>query len=92
MAKRKPAKVATIQRDDHNLNEYAAAVELGMSVAWLRRKRLSGTAGTGDAGPPYYKIDSKVIYCRADLRAYKEARKVDRSKNALPDDTASSAN
>ena len=65
------------------LTEREAALDLRMSVAWLRRKRLEG-ARNGDAGPPYVKLGNSVRYLRGDLRAYKAARRVDRSRNALP--------
>lgn len=75
---------AILDREDEYLNEYLVEYEFGLSVPWLRKKRLKGTAGDGDAGPPYYKIDGMISYRRGDVRAYREARKVDRSKNALP--------
>lgn len=71
-------------RDDEHLTEFQVAAESPLGVAWLRAKRLRGAAGDGDAGPPFYRVGRKITYRRGDVRAYLEAHKVDRSKNALP--------
>jgi hypothetical protein len=82
----KPNSAATlpVNRDDDHLTEYQVEAAFPLTVPWLRAKRLRGVAGDGDAGPPYYKVGRKITYRRGDLRAYMEAHKVDRSKNARP--------
>lgn len=71
-------------RDDDHLNEYQVEAAFPLTVPWLRAKRLKGSAGDGDAGPAFYKVGRKITYRRGDVRAYLEAHKIDRSKNALP--------
>ncbi len=44
--------------------EQDAAPILGMSVAWLQRKRWEG------GGPPYVKFDRAVRYRESDLNAW----------------------
>lgn len=78
-------------RDDEHLGERQVAAESPLTVAWLRAKRLRGSAGDGDAGPPFYKIGRKITYRRGDVRAYLEAHKVDRSKRALLPVTSTSS-
>ncbi len=46
------------------LTEKDAAPILGMSVAWLQRKRWEG------GGPPYVKFDRAVRYRESDLNAW----------------------
>jgi predicted DNA-binding transcriptional regulator AlpA len=50
------------------LNERQAAPIVGMSIAWLQRKRWEG------GGPPYVKFDRAVRYRECDLKAWVEAR------------------
>lgn len=69
-------------RDDDYLNEHQTAAAFSFSIAWLRAKRLKGADSSGDAGPPYHKIGTKIRYRRGDVRAYLEAHKVDRSKKS----------
>lgn len=71
-------------RDDEHLSEYQVEAEFPLGVPWLRAKRLKGTAGGADAGPPFYRIGRKITYRRGDVRAYLEAHKIDRSKNVMP--------
>ena len=49
------------------LTEQDAAPIVGMSVAWLQRKRWEG------GGPPYVKYDRAVRYRMEDLMAWIEA-------------------
>ena len=49
------------------LTEIEAAPVLGMSRAWLQRKRWEG------GGPPYVKYDRAVRYRSSDLIAWIEA-------------------
>ncbi len=53
---------------DNLLTEQDAAPILGMSIAWLQRKRWEG------GGPPYVKFDRAVRYRESDLNAWIEAR------------------
>ena len=53
---------------DNLLKERDAAPIVGMSVAWLQRKRWEG------GGPPYVKYDRAVRYRESDLLAWIEAR------------------
>ena len=50
------------------LNEKQAAPIVGMSVAWLQRKRWEGD------GPPFVKFDRAVRYRECDLNAWIESR------------------
>lgn len=48
-----------------------AAVYIGRSVSWLRKKRLRGSEDPGDPGPRYLKTGSgSTIYLREDLDAW----------------------
>ena len=48
-----------------------AAVYIGRSVSWLRKKRLRGADDPGDAGPRYLKTaGGSTIYLREDLDAW----------------------
>ncbi len=49
------------------ITEKEAAPIVGMSVAWLQRKRWEG------GGPPYVKYDRAVRYRMEDLMAWIEA-------------------
>ena len=49
------------------ITEREAAPIVGMSVAWLQRKRWEG------GGPPYVKYDRAVRYRMEDLMAWIEA-------------------
>lgn len=50
------------------LNEIQAARMLGMSPAWVQRKRWSG------GGPPFIKIDHAVRYRLEDLEEWINSR------------------
>jgi predicted DNA-binding transcriptional regulator AlpA len=50
------------------LTEKDAAPIVGMSVAWLQRKRWEG------GGPPYVKYDRAVRYRESDLLTWIEAQ------------------
>ena len=89
MNKKKATTALVDERDDDFLSEYQVAAESPLTVPWLRAKRLRGTAGDGDPGPPFYRVGRKITYRRGDVRAYLEAHKVDRSHNALPSGGAS---
>ncbi len=79
-----PAATACVSgTDDEYLNEGQVTAEFPLGVRWLQKKRQEGSAGTGDAGPPFYKVGDNVRYRRGDVKAYMASRKVDRSKNAL---------
>lgn len=87
MAKQTSGEVTTQpanNREDEHLTEHQVAVAFPLSVAWLRAKRLRGSAGDGDPGPAFYKVGRKITYRRSDVRSYLERHKVDRSKNVLP--------
>ena len=48
-----------------------AAVYIGRSVSWLRKKRLRGVDDPGDPGPRYLKTDGGgTIYLKEDLDAW----------------------
>ncbi len=48
-----------------------AAVYIGRSVSWLRKKRLRGAGDPGDPGPRYLKTEGgAAIYLREDLDAW----------------------
>ena len=48
-----------------------AAVYIGRSVSWLRKKRLRGVDDPGDPGPRYLKTDGgSAIYLKEDLDAW----------------------
>jgi predicted DNA-binding transcriptional regulator AlpA len=53
---------------DNLLTEQDAAPILGMSIAWLQRKRWEG------GGPPYVKFDRAVRYRESDLNTWIAAR------------------
>ncbi len=53
---------------DNLLKEQDAAPIVGMSVAWLQRKRWEG------GGPPYVKYDRAVRYRESDLLTWIEAQ------------------
>jgi predicted DNA-binding transcriptional regulator AlpA len=53
--------------DDPLLCEKQAAPILGLSVAWLQRKRWEG------GGPPYIKYGRAVRYKKSELLAFIEA-------------------
>ncbi len=53
---------------DNLVKEQDAATILGMSIAWLQRKRWEG------GGPPYVKFDRAVRYRESDLNAWIAAR------------------
>ena len=53
--------------DDALLSEKQAAPILGLSVAWLQRKRWEG------GGPPYIKYGRAVRYKKSELLAFIEA-------------------
>ncbi|MBM3785745.1 MAG: helix-turn-helix domain-containing protein [Acidobacteria bacterium] len=57
------------------LDEHAAAAQLDLSVAWLRRRRLQKQP------PAYIKIGSSVRYQPEDLRAFIESRRINGPKN-----------
>jgi len=46
-----------------------AATYLGLSVAYLNRRRTQG------GGPPYFKISTRVVYRRADLDEWLESHR-----------------
>ena len=48
----------------------ARAEELPMSLAWYRRKRLTG------GGPAFVRVGSRVFYRRAELRRFVDRRAV----------------
>lgn len=50
------------------LNEVQVAKMLGMSPAWMQRKRWEG------GGPPYIKIDHAVRYREEDVKDWIDAR------------------
>jgi len=54
----------------HGVKDTEAGSILGLHPQTLRNKRSKGE------GPPYYKIGRAVRYVKADLIAYREARKV----------------
>ena len=48
-----------------------AAVYIGRSVSWLRKKRLRGVDDPGDPGPRYLKTEGgSAIYLKEDLDAW----------------------
>ncbi len=48
-----------------------AAIYIGRSVSWLRKKRLRGIDDPGDPGPRYLKTDGgSAIYLKEDLDAW----------------------
>ena len=48
-----------------------AAIYIGRSVSWLRKKRLRGADDPGDPGPRYLKTSGgSTIYLREDLDAW----------------------
>ncbi len=48
-----------------------AAIYIGRSVSWLRKKRLRGADDLGDPGPRYLKTaGGAAIYLREDLDAW----------------------
>jgi len=48
-----------------------AAIYIGRSVSWLRKKRLRGAADPGEPGPRYLKTaGGAAIYLREDLDAW----------------------
>lgn len=55
---------------DRRLNEQDAAEFLGVSTATLRRHRWLKT------GPTYIKLNARVVYDEADLRAWLDAHRV----------------
>jgi len=61
------------------LNEKEAAEHIGMSVAYLRADRCRGSLEGRTPGPPWLKTGRKVQYDRADLDAWLDSRRVDRS-------------
>ena len=48
--------------------------ELPMSLAWFRRKRLTGE------GPPFIRVSNRVFYRRGDLRSWIADRAVGRGQ------------
>lgn len=63
----------TIRRDTpkRGYSTGEAAVYIGRSVSWLRKKRLKGVDDLGDLGPRYRKTDGgNAIYLREDLDAW----------------------
>ena len=51
-----------------------AAVYIGRSASWLRKKRLRGRDDPGDPGPRYLKPDfGSVLYLREALDAWLES-------------------
>ena len=49
--------------------------ELPMSLAWYRRKRVSG------GGPPFIRVSNRIFYRRAQLRRWLAERAVDRGRD-----------
>ena len=48
-----------------------AAIYIGRSVSWLRKRRLRGIDDPGDPGPRYLKTDGgSAIYLKEDLDAW----------------------
>jgi hypothetical protein len=48
-----------------------AALYIGRSASWLRKKRLRGVEDPGDPGPIYFKTPTgAAIYLKEDLDAY----------------------
>jgi hypothetical protein len=62
---------------DKLLRERDAALILGVSVHWLRKKRCQG------GGPPYIKYDRAVFYEREALLQWRAARRVIPSETGL---------
>lgn len=63
----------TVRRDTpkRGYSTAEAAIYLGRSVSWLRKKRLRGIADPGDPGPRYLKTEGgSTIYLREDLDAW----------------------
>ncbi len=56
--------------DSKYLTERELSLECKVSVPWLRKARRSG------GGPRYLKINRMVRYCRADVEAWLNTRRV----------------
>jgi predicted DNA-binding transcriptional regulator AlpA len=79
--------------DDAILDVQAAARLVGLSVATLAKMRCMG------GGPPFLKLGRRVLYRRADIKAWLDARRVRNTTEAihkvprrLTDNSASSPN
>jgi len=63
--------------DDTTLNVQAAARLIGLSVATLAKMRCAG------GGPPFLKLGRRVLYDRADIKAWLDARRVRNTTEAV---------
>ena len=57
------------------IDEKAAGAYIGMSVAFMRKARSSGTVGNRTPAPPHLKIGGAVRYDPDDLDAWLAARR-----------------
>lgn len=59
------------------LTEAEAADYIGMSCAYLKKARVSGTIGNRTPGPSFHRMGRRVVrYSRADLDAWLASRRV----------------
>jgi hypothetical protein len=59
------------------LDETETADYIDMSVAFLRKGRITGMVGNRTPAPPHHKIGASIKYDRADLDAWLADRRVD---------------
>jgi hypothetical protein len=67
----RPAILSSVSSTKRGFSTAEAAVYVGKSVSWLRKKRLKGIDDPGDPGPRFIKTPAgPAIYLREDLDHY----------------------
>lgn len=70
------------------MSETAAAIYIGMSVAYLRADRSRGIVGGRTPGPAFLRLGRCVRYRRADLDTWLASCRIDRGAKHRPTQTA----
>lgn len=60
------------------LSDAEAAEYIGMSVAYLRKSRVSGNVGNRTPGPAYHRMGRVVRYLRSDLDLWVSTHRVEK--------------